>query len=365
MPLADYAWSMPTNGTIVYNHHDTITTGTGNCPYNCSNYYTVISRIDSNGNILQNFTADLGTINQNVYGGGDAIRSGAKDWRGNVYLGGSITNYMHTPAGNVTNTDGASGNFFITKIGTSSCACPTPGVSFTVSTSGDTLRLSATTTSQHDSIIWHYGDGTSGKGDTLRHTYAHDGTYTVTAIAYNACGRDSLVRQVTVSGGCAAPQISFTYLLSGDTLRLSPVVTGSYDSIVWVFDDGTTAMADTVQHIYQHDDTYLVSAIVYNSCGHSSTAQAITVTTAGIGEVARYRTFLYPNPTGDKINVQVAAPATLGLLSASGTMLWSAPHELSQAGTYVFDLSSYAAGIYYCVVAYTAGQTEVLSVSKR
>ncbi|MBS1624671.1 MAG: hypothetical protein JST83_11665 [Bacteroidetes bacterium] len=333
--------------------------------WNCSSFYAIINHIDFNGNITQSFIADLGNIDDNVYGGGDAIRSGAKDWRGNVYLGGSITNYMHTPAGNVTNTDGASGNFFIAKIGTSSCTCPTPGVSFTVSTSGDTLRLSATTTSQHDSIIWHYGDGTSGKGDTLRHTYAHDGTYTITGIAYNACGRDSLVRQVTVSGGCAVPQISFTYLLSGDTLRLSPVVTGSYDSIVWVFDDGTTAMADTVQHIYQHDDTYLVSAIVYNSCGHSSTAQAITVTTAGIGEVARYRTFLYPNPTGDKINVQVAAPATLGLLSASGTMLWSAPHELSQAGTYVFDLSSYAAGIYYCVVAYTAGQTEVLSVSKR
>lgn len=364
-PLPDYIWSMPTNGTIVYNNHDTITTGTGSCPYNCSHYYSVTSRIDSNGNILQNFTADLGTINQNVFGGGDAIRSGAKDWRGNAYLGGSITNYMNTSAGNVTNTDGFSGNFFIAKIGTSSCTCPTPGVTFTLTSAGDTIHVSGTTTSQHDSIIWHYGDGASGKGDALNHIYAHDGTYTITAIAYNNCGRDSLTRQVTVTSACSTPGVSFTQIASGDTLRTFAATTAHADSVVWHFGDGATATHDTAQHIYTHDGTYTVTVIAYNSCGSDTATRQVTVNTVGIIELKADQTHIYPNPTGGGINVAVSAAAEIGLVNASGSMMWTAPKTLSQAGTYVFDLSEYANGIYYCVVAYSSGKTEVIAVSKK
>ncbi len=444
MPLGDYAWGRISDGHAVYNSSDSVQAGSGSCMWNCSNFYTVLNHIDLNGNILQSFVADLGTINDNVYGGGDAIRSGAKDWRGNAFFGGSLTNYIHTTVGNVANTDGASGNFFIAKIGTSSCTCPTPGVSFNLTNSGDTVRLSGSTTAQHDSIVWHYGDGTSGRGDTLRHIYSIDGTYIITAIAYNSCGLDSLVRQITVAASCVTPGISFTQLASGDTINVTattiahsdsivwhfgdgtsatgnteqhifahdgtysvlaiaynacgsdtatrqiavssaacptPAVTFTSntsrdtvrffstttynsDSVVWYFGDGSSATQDTLLHIYQHNGVYTVLAVAYNSCGRDSAIAQVTISTVGINDVAAYRAILYPNPTGDKINVKIAAPATLGLLSASGTMLWNAPQELSEAGTYVFDLSGYASGIYYCVVAYNAGGTEVVVLNK-
>lgn len=364
MPLGDYSWGRMSDGHVVYDSHTSIQAGSGACLYNCSDFYSVIYHLNGNGDIQQSFVNDMGVI-QTIPGGGDAIRSGAKDWRGNAYLGGSITNYMHTPVGNVTNTDALSGNFFIAKIGISSCICSTPGVSFILNSSGDTVRLSGTTTGQRDSIVWHYGDGTSGKGDTLRHVYTHDGTYTITAIAYNSCGRDSLTRQVTVTSACSTPGVNFTMTASGDTLRTLANTTSHADSIVWHFGDGTTALHDTALHVYAHDGTYTVTVIAYNACGRDTAVRQITVNTVGILELNKNQTQIYPNPTGSMINVEVSAPAEIGLISANGSMLWTAPKTLSQAGTYVFDLGEYATGIYYCVVQYNTGITEVLQVAKK
>ena len=40
-------------------------------------------------------------------------------------------------------------------------------------------------------ISWDFGDGNSANGDSVNHTYAAPGTYTVTMIAENACGSDT------------------------------------------------------------------------------------------------------------------------------------------------------------------------------
>ena len=41
-------------------------------------------------------------------------------------------------------------------------------------------------------ISWDFGDGNSANGDSVNHTYAAPGTYTVTMIAENACGADTV-----------------------------------------------------------------------------------------------------------------------------------------------------------------------------
>jgi gliding motility-associated-like protein len=111
------------------------------------------------------------------------------------------------------------------------------------------------------SAHWDFGDGTSGNGDTIRHTYALPGTYIVNL-------------QVQLAGGCTgtaqdtirviAPTGSFSYN-GGDfcNRRTISFQTSStnIDSIRWDFGDGTivTAPAGPIQHTYQTPGVYVPS----------------------------------------------------------------------------------------------------------
>jgi PKD repeat protein len=216
-----------------------------------------------------------------------------------------------------------------------------------------------------DSIKWRLGDSMFSSVDTFTHIYHHDGTYTITAIAYSPCGIDSMTRQITLSS-CIRPSIQFTQTAHGDTVHFYGSNTNQVDSVRWTLGDGAFASTDTFTHIYHHTGTYTVTAFVYGPCGKDSMTRQIIVTdtTVGIIVIDLNKTKLYPSPTAGLINLDVSGPATLGFISANGTMLWESPKQVNQAGTYVFDLSNYAAGIYYMVVQYPNGKTDVMPVIK-
>ena len=270
------------DGFWVYDNADTIKSGAGNCIFNCTNYYRQIERLNKDGHLTAAHTAHLGTPTISF---GDHATCGATDWRGNLYIGGSITNYMVLPNGDsVANTDITSGNFFIAKIGVSDCSCPTSGVQFTQTLHGDTVHFLASSANRRDSIHWRLGDGSVITSDSFTHIYTHSGSYTVTAIAYNGCGVDSISRLVNVTTGIAEPDIQSTRV--------------------------------------------------------------------------------YPNPASKRIFVETSAAARMGLVAANGTSMWEQPKQVNQGGTYVFDMSSYAAGLYYFIVEYSDGKIEVLPLVK-
>ncbi len=81
-----------------------------------------------------------------------------------------------------------------------------PTASFTASTSGLTVSVDASGSSDPDNdpltYAWTFGDGSSGSGVTASHTYAASGTYTVTLTVNDGNGgSDSTSQSVTVSSG--------------------------------------------------------------------------------------------------------------------------------------------------------------------
>jgi hypothetical protein len=281
LPTPRYSDGLANTGISIYNNTDTFYNNTSNI--SSTNFYTTVSQIDQNGNLLSAHSAHIGSVG--AFLGNNGIKYGATDWRGNVYLGGTVTNFFATPADSVVNTDHTSGNFFIAKLGISDCSCPTPGTQFTQVIKGDTVYFSGSSSNHRDSIHWRFGDGTFATTDTFMHVYSQNGTYNVTAIAYSGCGIDSITKQITVRN-------------------------------------------------------------------------------VGIAVVDPDKTNLYPNPAKNEINLEVSSAAKIGLVFANGASVWPSPVQVSQQGTYVFDMSKYSSALYYFIVEYMNGKVDVLQVVK-
>ena len=137
------------------------------------------------------------------------------------------------------------------------------------------------------------------------------------------------------------------------------------DSIRWRLGDGGTSRSDTFWHVYtNHDSTYTVTAIAYSGCGVDSITKQVTVRSVGVKTIEPDKTNLYPNPTSNTVYIDVSGPAMIGLVYANGSSVWKSPVQVNQQGTYMFDMSKYSSAMYYFIVQYTNGKTDVMQVVK-
>ena len=147
-----------------------------------------------------------------------------------------------------------------------------PG-SFTMSDSTSTcVPLTVTFVNQNRpsvSAVWDFGDGNTGAGDSISHTYQFAGIYTVSLIVRDAGGctyRSS--RQVRVNGTSGTFSYAGGFVCHPDQTRFE--ATGlNIDSLVWNFGDGTimTTNQRVVFHQYNDPGVYIPSVTLKNNAG--------------------------------------------------------------------------------------------------
>ena len=211
-----------------------------------------------------------------------------------------------------------------------------------------------------DTLIWIFGDGSQPVITTdptalqpVQHLFITDtveSVYTVTFIAINGCGSDTMTKQVTVHpnnvnaffyadtlSGCVPLTISFTNTSIGNTLS------------TWDFGDGTYSNQMQPTHTFMQSGYFDVHLIVTDSCAYDTTDLGILVYPK---PVIDFTTSVDTVCVNDYITFTNASPNPLiNLIWEFGdgdtSINTNTTHHYQTAGIYSVSLSGTSAG-YNC-----------------
>jgi PKD repeat protein len=142
------------------------------------------------------------------------------------------------------------------------------------------VQLNGSTSFDQDGTIvsyaWNFGDGTTGSGATVSHTYSAAGTFTATLTVTDNSGltdSESVTIQVQnpntppVAAATASPATGTAPLIVTFDGRGSTDADGTIASYQWNFGDGTSGSGSVVQHTYQNAGTYTATLTVTDNNG--------------------------------------------------------------------------------------------------
>ena len=197
---------------------------------------------------------------------------------------GTGQNVTHTYANagtyQVTLTVNCGGHCTSTKTQTVTVnAQPSANFTYTTVCQGTATQFTSTSTGQGiTSYQWNFGDGQTGSGQNVTHTYANAGSYQVTLTVGTSGGActDAITQTVTVN---SQPTSNFTYtsVCRGNPTQFTSTSTGQgITSYQWNFGDGQTGSGQNVTHTYAQAGNYQVTLTVGTN-GHCSDQKTQTV----------------------------------------------------------------------------------------
>ncbi|MBN1136638.1 MAG: M28 family peptidase [Anaerolineae bacterium] len=153
-----------------------------------------------------------------------------------------------------------------------------------------------TTGTQQMEYLWDFGDGVGASTETdPSYVYTSTGSYTVTLVATNGVGSDTVQHAVVVlPSSCeGVSNAGFTWLpdppLAGEGVVFTGVASGTAPiEFDWAFGDGTTGHGVVVTHTYAASDIYTVVLTATNACGE----QVVEHDVAVLQPVVKYYIYL-------------------------------------------------------------------------
>lgn len=117
------------------------------------------------------------------------------------------------------------------------------------------------------STLWHFGDGTTGTGDTISYTYTANGDYMVHLYQKNTTGCTYASKQkISVLAPVGTLTYTAGYLCSGVPARFE-IKNGNAAQYIFVFGDGDTlrSTSPVAHHVYTRPGNYIPHAYLSNN----------------------------------------------------------------------------------------------------
>jgi uncharacterized repeat protein (TIGR01451 family) len=146
---------------------------------------------------------------------------------------------------------------------------------------GSTTRLTATITGGSNVVYtWAFGDGDTGSGAVVAHTYPDVGVYTAIVTASNSVSLLTAKTPVTITDalieGLVANNDSPTVL--GRATTLTATITGGSNVVyTWALGDGDTGSGAVVVHTYPATGTYTAVVTASNSVSVRTATTPVTI----------------------------------------------------------------------------------------
>ncbi|MCF6458573.1 M43 family zinc metalloprotease [Pseudoalteromonas sp. MMG024] len=155
---------------------------------------------------------------------------------------------------------------------------------------GESVTLISNGSSDSDGTIvsfqWDLGDGNQATGETVNHTYAQVGEYTVTlTVTDNDGNTASDTSTVTINDTNKAPIVVISDSVTaqlGESVTFSAAGSsddGEITRFEWQLGDGTTKTGETITHTYSQIGNYTVTLTATDNLGESTSATTSAIIT--------------------------------------------------------------------------------------
>ncbi len=179
-------------------------------------------------------------------------------------------------------------------------------------------------------VSWDFGDGSSGMGASIVHTFTSAQAFTVTeTVTDTSSPSQSATSSNTVNVLATPPPLStgFTFLpsypASNSPISFTALTSGGTTPYTysWDFGDGSTGSRLNVSHVYSGSGAYTVSLLVSDSNGLTVSVSAVVLVTASKApalSVPGDQTLTVGSTLTFTVNATDADPGAVILLSATG-----------------------------------------------
>jgi PKD repeat protein len=227
--------------------------------------------------------------------------------------------------------------------------CQTVIPNFTNTFSGSTFTFTAQPAglSNYD---WNFGDGSTGSGLNVTHTYSSIGTYYVTLNCTDTCGGSYSVLD-TVST-CPALNANFNFNIAssgsnGMLVQFFANVSGSL-GLIWDWGDGsqTVTQAASISHQYATVNlNYTITLKAYNECGDTVEVMK-SLNEVGLPEQSTLKYKTYPNPVSGSLTIEFTRPlnGTYYLYDVTGRLVRG--ERFAESAFVIFSTSDLSKGSY-------------------